>query len=131
MNISKILPSKTLLSSFNRLETREVVQIGRVSKHWCELINENRIFWRILELQMISLKSRLSALEQFNQRRDSTLREASIQTQEAPTHSNLFSVIGSLQTSSESLLVFNFSVPSISLGEGEAFADLLHTFQLD
>ena len=104
MNINDILPSENLLAVFRRLDTREVVKIREVCKLWWELIDENRMFWRILELSLRTLEETESTLIQFDEKSGSTLEELSFKVKWEESR-NFNSLAQSILKSSQALQV--------------------------
>lgn len=125
MNINQSLPPETLLSSFKRLDTKQVVKVRAVCKRWLELITDDVSFWRILNLSVPSFESSLSVIDQFDKASGSTLREVSIQVQEGPTYSDLVLVVDSLQMSSQSDLVLILKLLHLSWSLVGAITELL------
>lgn len=93
MSINQTLPSETLLSSFESLDTKQVVKAREVCRKWLELINEDRQFWKVIDISVTKLETSLSVIRQFDERSSFTLQEVSVQIHDFTKDSDHLSMI--------------------------------------
>jgi len=77
MNINSVLPPETLLSTFNRLDSGQVVKARAVCKHWSEVINDTQSLWKVFRLEA-TLEQVLAGIDYFDGRNGSTLEQVFI-----------------------------------------------------
>jgi len=76
--INEVLPSETLLTTFKKLGTKEVMKAIEVCKLWWKLVDENKALWRILVLLKEELEETKSIVDYFDEKSGSTLEEISL-----------------------------------------------------
>lgn len=108
MNISEILPSENLLASFKKLETEDFVKLREVCKLWWRLLDENKVFWRILKVQGKRWKEMQSIVDQFDEKSGSTLEEISFAVKGVSPQA-FYQLSESIPNSSQVLRIFTWN----------------------
>jgi len=57
-SINDALPSEPFLTTFKKVETGDMVKAKEVCKLWWNLIDDSRIFWRVVNLSEIREQAR-------------------------------------------------------------------------
>lgn len=73
------LSPELLLNVFKRLDSKEMVNIVRVSKDWLKIIDENKSLWRRLVLPERQSRWNTSIVELFHRKSCSSLQEINMQ----------------------------------------------------
>jgi len=122
MSINDILPSEILVSAFKRLNSKQVVQVREVCKEWQKLVDENRMFWRILVLSIETFEGAQAVMDQFDEKSGSTMEGVELEINRLIWQTQ--GLIHSLQNSRASLSTVVIKVP-LPGGIGESLAETL------